>query len=107
MKHLVQLRITPQAGHDLEVRPGGPGPVVARLIKRFQPEAVYMSPAKRELFLVCDLGPADMAELMLAGALVSGQHPEFTPVVDGNEFSALVGEALPAARKLVEGEVSR
>ena len=103
MKHLVQLRITPQAGHDLEVRPGGPGPVVARLIERFKPEAVYMSPAKRELFLVCDLDPADMAELMLAGALVSGQHPEFTPVVDGDEFGALVGKALPAARKLVEG----
>ena len=107
MKHLVQLRITPQAGHDLEVRPGGPGPVVARLIARFQPEAAYMSPAKRELFLVCDLAPADMAELMLAGALVSGQHPEFTPVVDGNEFGALVGKVLPAARKLVEGGVSR
>jgi hypothetical protein len=107
MKHLVQFRMTPQAGHDLEVRPGGPGPVVARLIERFRPEAVYMSPAKRELFLVCDLGPADMAELMLAGALVSGQHPEFTAVVDGSEFGALVGKALPAARTLVEGGVTR
>jgi hypothetical protein len=38
---------------------------------------------------------------------VSGQHPDFTPVVDGREFGALVGQALPAARKLVEGEVSR
>lgn len=103
MKHLVRMPITPQAGHDLEARPGGPGPVVGRLVERFKPEAVYMCPARRELFLVCDLTSADMAELMIAGGQLAGQYPEFIPVLEGKEFGAVIGKAIPGAKKLVEG----
>jgi hypothetical protein len=28
MKHMVRLQLTPQAGQDIEARPGGPGPVI-------------------------------------------------------------------------------
>jgi hypothetical protein len=52
MKHMVRMQLTPQAGRDIEARPGGPGPVMGRLIERFKPEIVYMSPARRELFAV-------------------------------------------------------
>jgi hypothetical protein len=103
IKHMVRMQLTPQAGHDIEARPGGPGPVMSRLIERFKPEMVYMSPARRELFVVCDLNPADMAELMIAGCQVAGQYPEFIPVIDGKEFGAIVGKAIPAAKKLIEG----
>jgi len=103
MKHLVRIHITPQAGQIIEDRPGGPHPIVARLAERFQPEALYASPARREIFMVCELAPADMAELMLAGDRLAGQRAEFTPVVEGKEFGALLGKAIPAAKKLIEG----
>jgi hypothetical protein len=64
---------------------------------------MYMSPARREIFMVVDLEAADMAELMIAGTTLAGQHPEFTPVVEAKEFGALVGKAMPAAKKIVEG----
>jgi hypothetical protein len=103
MKHMVRISITPQAGHDIESRPGGPGPIIGRLVERFKPEAVYMSPARREIFMVVNLDAADMGELMIAGTTLGGQHPEFIPVVEGKEFGALIGKALPAAKKLIEG----
>jgi hypothetical protein len=76
---------------------------VGRLIERFKPEAVYMSPARRELFMVCDLSAADMAEFMIAAGHLAGQYPEFIPVVEGKEFGAVVGKAIPGAKKLIEG----
>jgi hypothetical protein len=103
MKHMVRIQITPKAGHDIEARPGGPGPVVGRILERFKPEAVYMSPARREMFLVCNLELADMAELMIAGSELAGQYPEFTPVIEGKDFGGIVGKAMPAAHKLLEG----
>ena len=103
MKHLVQIHVTPQAGLDLEDRPGGPGPVIGRVVERFKPEAVYMSPAQRALFLVCELSPADMAELMATATRFAGQHPTFIPVIDGKDFGSVVGAAMPAAKKLVDG----
>ena len=103
MKHMVRIQVTPQAGHDIEARPGGPGPVMGRLVERFKPEMVYMSPARREIFMVCDLNASDMAEFMIAGCQLAGQYPEFIPVMEGKEFGAIVGKAMPAAKKLIEG----
>src|SRR5262245_16964815 len=103
MKHLVQLKGTPEAGLRMEARPGGPGAVVARLIERFKPEVVYMSPGRREVFLVCELSPADMTELLIAGSHIAGQHPDFIPIVDAREFGAIVAQAMPAAKKLIDG----
>lgn len=103
MKHMVRVQVTPQAGIALEARPGGPGPFIGRLVERFKPEAVYMSPAHRELFMVCDLNAADMAELMIVSGHMAGQYPEFIPVVEGRDFGAVVGTAIPGAKKLTEG----
>ncbi|MCC6995969.1 MAG: hypothetical protein IT370_15275 [Deltaproteobacteria bacterium] len=103
MKHLVQIQITTQAGVELEARPGGPGAVIGRIVDRFKPEAVYMSPAHRAIYLVCDLTTSDMAELMLVSHRFAGQNPVFTPVIEGKEFGAMLGKALPASRKLFEG----
>ena len=103
MKHMVRMQITVQAGHDIEARPGGPGPVMGRLVDRFKPEAMYMCPSRREVIMVCDLDSASMAELMIAGSHLAGQYPEFIPVLDGKEFGAIVGKAIPGAKKIVEG----
>jgi hypothetical protein len=103
MKHMVRLQVTPEAGIAIEARSGGPGPVMGRLVERFKPEALYMSPARREIFMVCELSPTDMGELMIAGCAISGQYPEFIPVVEGKEFGALVGKAMSAAKKIVDG----
>ena len=103
MKHLVQIQVTPQAGSELEARPGGPGAVIGRIVDRFKPEAVYMSPAHRSIYLVCDLDTTGIAELMLVSSRFAGQHPVFTPVIEGKEFAALIATALPASRKLFEG----
>jgi hypothetical protein len=103
MKYLVHLEGTPEAGLRMEAHPGGPGPIVARIIERFAPEAVYTSPGRRTVFLVCELTLADMTELMIAGSHISGRHPEFIPVVDAKEFGAISARAVPAAQKLING----
>ena len=103
MKHLVHIQFSPQAGEALGSRPGGPVPVVGRLIERFKPEAVYTSPARQAIFLVSELSPPDMAELMLAACQLAGQHPDFIPVVDGKEFGAIAAQALPRAKALIDG----
>ncbi len=103
MKHMIRMQLTAQAGHDIEARTGGPGPVMGRLLERFKPEVVYMSPARREIFMVCELNTGDMAEFMIAGCAIAGQYPEFVPVMDGKEFGAVVGKAIPAAKKIVDG----
>jgi hypothetical protein len=103
MKHLVHLEGTPEAGLRMETRPGGPGPLVARLIERFKPEVVYMSPGRRAIFMVCDLSLGDMTELMIAGSHFAGRHPEFIPIVEVPEFCAIVAGAVPGARKLIDG----
>jgi hypothetical protein len=103
MKHLVQVQLTSQDSEGLSVRHGGPVAFVGRLVERFAPEAVYMSPARRACFLVCDLEPRDMAELMLAGSQFSGQVPDFIPVIAGSQFADIVATAHSGAKKLLAG----
>jgi hypothetical protein len=103
MKHMVRIPVTVAAGHEIEKRPGGPGPVMSRLAERFRPDAMYMCPARREVFMVCNLETADMAELMIAGSNIGGQYPEFLPVIEAKEFGGVVGKAMTGAKKLIEG----
>ncbi len=102
MKHLVQIQFTSQAAHN-QSQTGGPAPAMGRLIERFAPESVYMSPARRMAFMVCDLEAADIAELMVAVSHISGQLPDFIPVVEGKEFAAIVAKAGPAGTALANG----
>jgi hypothetical protein len=97
------MKVTEEAGHKLESKPGGPGPVMGRLLERFKPECVYMGPTRRQLFMVCDLSVADMAELMMAGTEIAGEYPTFHPVIDGKDFGQIVGKAMPAAKKIIDG----
>ena len=76
---------------------------MGRLLERFKPEAVYMCPSRRELFMVCDLTPGDMAELMMASSHVAGKYAEVIPVITGQEFGGIVAKAMAGAKKIVEG----
>jgi len=69
------------------------------------PGLVYMSPARRELFMVCDLNAGDMAEFMIAGGHLGGQYPEFIPVVEGKEFGAVVGKGDPRGKAAHRGVI--
>ncbi len=103
MKYLVQLSLTPDAGNKLERQPGGPGPLVERLLERFKPEAVYMTCSERTVYLVADLEAVDVAELMIVGSEIGGAYPTFKPVIAGSEFGEIAGTAIPSAQKIVDG----
>ena len=104
MKYMVELSVDAQTGNEIESQPGGPGPVVERILDRFKPEAVYMTMTERKIYMVVDLDdPASTAELMIAGARIAGSYPKFTPVITGADFPEVVGKALPAANAIVNG----
>ena len=102
MKYFVKISLTPEAGTAIESRPGGPGPIVDRLLERFKPEVVYMTCSERTLFMFVDLpDPADIAELMIAGTGIAGAYPTFIPVISGDQFPEVVGKALSGAQSIL------
>ena len=104
MKYHVEIPVTPEAGAAVEARPGGPGPVIGRMLERFKPEAIYMATTRRVVYMVVDLDDdASVVELMLAGTTLAGTYPTFTPVVGADDFPAVAGKAIPAAQAIVEG----
>ena len=103
MKYFVRIPLTPEAGKNIESRPGGPKPIVERILSRFKPEAVYMTCSERTLLMFVDLAdPADIAELMIVGAGMADTYPVFTPVISGKEFEAVVGKAIPGAQAILK-----
>jgi hypothetical protein len=102
MKYMVELSLTAQAGNEIEQRPGGPGPIVGRLLEEFKPEQVYMTLSERTIYMVCDLDtPAKTAALMITGANIGGQYPKLTPVIPGKDFGATVEKAIGTANKIL------
>ena len=104
MKYMVQFELTPEAGLKIESQPGGPGPIVKRILDRFKPEATYFAMSRRACWWIVNLDtPADVAELMIAVTDLVGRHPEFVPIVPGADFGGVIEKALPAAKKLISG----
>ena len=104
MKYMVHFEVTPEAGTKIEGLPGGPGPVVKRIMDRFKPEATYFAMSRRACWWAIDLDtPGDVGELMIALTDLVGGYPEFIPVVPGADFGGIIEKALPAAKKLVSG----
>ena len=104
MRYMVHFQVSEEAGREIEAKPGGPGPIVSRLFERFHPEQAYFAVSRREGWWVVDLeSPMDVAEMMIAVTDMIGSYPDFTPVVPGEDFGAIVETAMPAAKKLVEG----
>jgi hypothetical protein len=76
MKFLVNFTLSAEAGAKLEGRPGG--------------------------WLVATLDTTQVTELMCALTDISGSHPRFSVVMAVQDFGAVAGAAIPAAKKLVE-----
>jgi hypothetical protein len=76
----------------------GPGPVFAKIVERFRPEAFYGNPTGRETFMVVNLDtPAQIAELMYVLTWFTGGEPTFTPIMRPEIY----GEAIANAKKIV------
>lgn len=104
MKYMVEIAVGVQSGNELEVRSGGPGPLIGRLLETFKPEVAYMATTERKMFLVVDLAnDADTAALMIIAAKLGGAYPQFTPVISSKEFGGVVGPAIEKANKVVNG----
>ncbi len=104
MKYHVSMRIPAPAGTELESAPGGVAPVIGRVLERFHPETVHMATTERTLFMVVDLKTdADVVELMVSCAKLTGEYAKLTPVIAGKDFANVVGKAIPAAHKLIKG----
>ena len=62
MLYLVQVRASMERANTIDAG-DGPGPVFAKLVERFRPEAFYGNPTGRETFMVVNLDtPAQIAE---------------------------------------------
>jgi|SRR5580700_4138736 hypothetical protein len=95
MLYLVEAHPTCEQADKIDAAEG-PGPVFAKLAERFHPQAFYGNPSRRQIFMIVELSPADMAELMYALSWFVKTEPTFTPLVPPELF----GEAIAAAKKI-------
>jgi hypothetical protein len=95
--YLVEAHASIEAGDRID--PGdGPGPIFAKIIERFHPQAIYGNPTRRQIFLVVDLGaPAEIAELMYVLTWFTKTEPSFTPIMTPETY----GEAIAKAKQIV------
>src|SRR6266700_274308 len=76
----------------------GPGPMFAKIVERFHPEALYGNPTCRQIFMVVNLDtPAQIAELMYVLTWFTGAEPTFTPIMQPEIF----GEAIANAKRII------
>ena len=97
MLYLVQVRASMNRANTIDSG-DGPGPVFAKIVERFRPEAFYGNPTGRETFMVVNLEtPAQIAELMYVLTWFTGGEPTFTPIMRPEIY----GEAIANAKKIV------
>ena len=96
MLYLVESHPTIEQGNTVDAGEG-PGPVVAKIVERFRPQAVYGNPSRRQIIMVVSLDtPAEMAELMYDLTWFTCRET-FTPVM-GPEIYA---EAIANAKRIL------
>lgn len=104
MRYMVHVQVPLEVGNKLDMQ-GGPGPaaLIQHMVERFKPEMIYISPAKRELWMVVEVSnPATIAEIMLIVSKRLETYPEFAPVVTLQEFPKMIKESMEAAAKSPE-----
>ena len=99
MKFMIHFVVTEEQGIKIEAAPGGPGPLMGYIQERFKPEAMYLSPAKRQGFVIATLDEAKMAEAMIFFSSRCGVYPTFTPVVAFEDFGKVAGPAIDQLAK--------
>jgi hypothetical protein len=97
MLYLVEAHPTIEVG-DRTDSDEGPGPYIAKIIERFQPQAIYGNATRRQTFMVVELEtPAKMAELMYVLAWWLKTEPVFTPIMAPETYA----EAIANAKKIL------
>jgi hypothetical protein len=97
MLYLVEAHPSIEKGNAVDSGEG-PGPVIAKIVERFHPEAIYGNPSRRQVFMVVNLDtPAQMAELMYVLAWFVDVEPTFTPLMRPEIYS----EAIANAKRII------
>ena len=97
MLYLVEAHASIERGNTIDADKG-PGPIFAKIIERFHPEAFYGNPSRRQVFLVVELeNAARMAELMYILTWFAGAEPTFTPVMRPEVYA----EGIENAKRIV------
>jgi hypothetical protein len=97
MLYMVESWPTIERGDTVD-KGEGPGPFLAKMVERFQPQAIYGDPTRRHLFMVVDLEtPAKVAELMYTLTWFAGNEPKFTPIMPLETYV----EAIANAKKII------
>jgi hypothetical protein len=90
MKFHVDIAAPADKGPAIDAA-GGPGPIVAELMQRFQPEVMYGSADRRTLTFVADLATdVDIAVLMEICSDRLYAYPTLRPVVAIADFPQFV-----------------
>ena len=93
MLYLVEAHPSIEKGNAVDSGEG-PGPVVAKIVERFRPQAIYGNPSRRQVFMVVDLDtPAKMAELMYVLAWWLKTEPVFTPIMAPETYAEAIANA--------------
>ena len=101
MRYLVERHASMERGNTIDTGEG-PGPIFAKIVERFRPEAFYGNPSRRQVFMVVELEtPAKMAELMYIVTWFAGAEPTFTPVMPPETYT----EAITNAKRIVSPPV--
>jgi hypothetical protein len=102
MLYLVEAHPTVERANIVDAGEG-PGPVFAKIVERFSPQAIYGNPSRRQVFMVVDLDtPAKMAELMYVLAWFIDVEPTFTPLMS----LEIYGEAIAKAKQIITPQKS-
>ena len=99
MKFMIHFTVTEDQGAKIEAAPGGPGPLLGYIVERLKPEAVYLSPARRQGWIVATLNEQLMAEAMIFFSTRCGAYPTIIPAVSFEDFPKFAGPALEASAK--------
>jgi hypothetical protein len=93
MLYLVEARASIEQGDRVDSG-DGPGPIFAKIVERFHPEAMYGNPTRRQVFLIVNLDtPDDIAELMYVLTWFTKTEPSFTPIMKPETFGAAIANA--------------
>jgi hypothetical protein len=96
MKYMMEIDAGMERANVIDVK-GGPGNVLAKIAERFKPEAVYPKADTRGAYMIVDLSPEDMSELMFVMTWFTGGKPKFTPIM-----SATFDEVIAKAKTLFD-----
>ncbi len=96
MLYLVETHPTTEVGDQVDSGEG-PGPMFAKIVERFHPQAFYGNPTRRQGIMIVELDtPALMAELMYVLTWWLKTEPTFTPLM----APEIYGEAIANAKRI-------